>query len=71
MFTKALGQSITDAAGQVGQAEKYTGAMKEYAQAMKLRGYSDAAIDFMVKRMIPTGILGAAGYEGYKLAKGH
>lgn len=69
MFTKALGKSITEAADTVGLGSKYTGAMKEYAQAMKLKGFSDAAIDFFVKRLIPAGVIGAAGYEGYKLMK--
>ena len=55
----ALNQSLEQAAGSVGKGELYAGAMKEYAQAAKVRAMKDGLVSALKKAALPAG--GAAG----------
>lgn len=57
----ALKDSLADAADTVGKGQKFQDAMKEYHNAMKLKGFSDAAIDVAWKAALTAG--GIAGAE--------
>jgi hypothetical protein len=54
---------LTDAAAQVGLGDEYANAMKEYANAMRLRDLGKTA----VKALPSAGVLGGAGYVLDKL----
>lgn len=67
-----LKASLADAADTVGKGEQFTTAMREYHQAMKLKGYSDAAINAAWKAAIgATGAYAAAKIFGLANAPGH
>jgi hypothetical protein len=61
-FTRGLNESITNAAGQVGQGENYQAAMSEFRNAMKLKGYTEKAIDLLWKTLAGMGAAGAGVY---------
>jgi hypothetical protein len=71
IMKKAVGElrkgfhgDLTDAASSVGMGDQYANAMKEYAQAMKLRGFVKDA----VTKYLPVGggVLGALDYAAHK-----
>jgi hypothetical protein len=67
-----LKSSLADAADTVGKGQQFTDAMREYHQAMKLKGYSDAAIDAAWKAAIgASGAYTAAKIFGLANAPGH
>lgn len=60
-----LKASLEDAADTVGKGQQFADAMKEYHNAMKIRGYSDAAIDAAWKAALGSaGVYGAAKIFG-------
>lgn len=69
MFAKALNESITEAAGKVGQADNYITALKQYASgALQSKRY--AAGGRLLLDMLKASGMGAAGYAGWKVATG-
>ena len=63
----ALDKALEDTAARVGQAPAYRSAMTEYARAAKLRSTAEKASDVMVRKVLPSGVAGAAAYKGYQL----
>lgn len=61
----ALDAANEGAAGEVGKAELYRAAMKEYRNAARLRGVADASVKYG-KRAAVTGAVGAAGLGAAK-----
>lgn len=66
----ALHRSIIQTAESGGQGTAYQAAMKEYAQAAKLRAAGQVVKDAAVRKALPGGIAGAAAYYGYKGLRG-
>ena len=66
---EAFKKDIGDAAGQVNQAANYYKGLKEYAKAAKLEKAAGEMWKWAI-RLGGTAALGAAGYEGVKLAGG-
>lgn len=64
---ESLNSSLQDAAGTVGQGDRYAGAMKEYARAAKLRSYKDTLIDALKRGALPTAGAGLGGAAAYWL----
>ncbi len=62
----ALDAALKETAGRVGMAPTYQSAMKEYAQAAKVAKALESTKEFAVKRALPAGGVGAAGYFGYR-----
>ncbi len=63
----ALNKSVAQAASKAGKGQEYASAMKEYAQAMKLRGMVDDVLKG-AKRALPYAVgAGAAAGGGYWL----
>lgn len=63
----ALDLALEDTAARVGQAPAYRSAMTEYARAAKLRTAAEKTGDVMMKKVLPSGVAGAAAYKGYQL----
>ena len=59
--------SLQSAADTAGKGQQFADAMREYHNAMRLKGMSDAAIDYAIKAAI-TGGLGALGYKAFSIA---
>lgn len=71
-FTRALGQSIQEAAAQSGKGEEFGQAMSKYRTAARISNAKQALLDYIVKPAIkaaPLGIGAAAGYKVYEAAK--
>lgn len=66
-LNEALKSSLADAADTVGKGAQFTQAMKEYHQAMKLKGYSDRTIDIAWKAALSASGLGGLGYAFKKI----
>lgn len=58
----ALNQSVAEAAKQAGKLPEYKAAMREYAQAMKIRDAVDAAVKGAKKAALPAAGAAGAGY---------
>jgi hypothetical protein len=66
MFTRALGDSIQQAAETAGKGEEFSGAMNEYRRAKGLQDFGEATKDVMKKAAIGTIGGGLAGYAAKK-----
>lgn len=66
---EAFKHDIGDAAARVGQAANYYKGLKEYAKAAKLEQAADEMWKWAI-RLGGTAALGAAGYEGVRMAGG-
>lgn len=65
---EAFHGSMTSAADTMGEGQRYAGAIKEYAQAQKIRSMKDALVEALKRGALPvTGAAGAAYLLGNKL----
>lgn len=62
-----LKSSLQGAADTAGKGQQFADAMKEYHNAMRLKGMSEQAIQYAMKAAI-TGGLGALGYKAFSIA---
>lgn len=69
MFTKELNNSLSGAAGQVGQAQKLESAMNEYHHAMQLKDAGETAKKVFLKVVLPLLIGGGLAGSAFKVAK--
>jgi hypothetical protein len=66
-FTNALGNSLQTTAAAAGEGENYAKAMREYRNAMRLKGGIDLGKDVVKKALLP---LAGGGALGYGIKKG-
>jgi hypothetical protein len=68
-FTRKLGSALNEVAERAGRGEQLQQAMNEYSNAMKMKGAAQTAKDIVMKKILPSGAVGAGIAGGEMLVK--